>query len=220
MMKIKYFNDKKDYSNYIKIYIEKIISNELKEKDKFYFVLPGGNTLEFILDIISDLNLDWAKIYFLLTDERCVLKKSIYRNDLIISKYLKKNNFFDFNNNFIGIPAELGPEDGAREYREILESIPNFDLCILGLGEDGHTASLFSDDKVINDDRSAVPVFDSPKLPKERVSLGLNRLRLSKNKIVLVYDKEKLKILELIESGRSYPITLVSPNFYYVLKNV
>jgi len=60
------------------------------------------------------------------------------------------------------IPAELGPDEGAALYSRILAGIPGLDLVLLGMGEDGHAASLFPGNPALVDERLAVPAFSVP----------------------------------------------------------
>ncbi len=73
------------------------------------------------------------------------------------------------------IPAELGAEKGAAAYEEAIRPALPFDLVLLGLGEDGHTASLFPGHEHPQD-RLVVPVHQAPKPPSERISLNYGAL--------------------------------------------
>jgi len=122
------------------------------------------------------------------------------RNDLIIDKHLKKLNF-------IRIPAELGPKKGTNKFKKILERIPDFDLCILGFGEDGHTASLFPKHSALKSKSSAVAITNSPKFPPNRISSSLTKLNLSRYKIAIACRKGKDKVIGLIRKKENLPIT-------------
>jgi len=74
------------------------------------------------------------------------------------------------------IPAELGAEQGASSYRDLTDRI-EFDIAFLGMGEDGHTASLFPENEALNDTRSVIPVYDSPKPPSDRISMSKYTLK-------------------------------------------
>src|SRR6185295_18060576 len=86
------------------------------------------------------------------------------------------------------IRAELGAEAAARAYCASLEAVAMFDLVLLGLGEDGHTASLFPghDWGEAPDAPDVLAVFDAPKPPLERVSLSAARLSRAREVLFLV----------------------------------
>ena len=170
-MYIKFFKKKIKFSEYFRSNIEKIILERLKETDKFYLVVPGGSTIKVILKLLNSIAIDWSKIYLIFSDERCVPIYNDLRNDLIIDKHLREYNFLK-KLNFIRIPAELGPKEGTNKFKKILDRIPDFDLCILGFGEDGHTASLFPNHSALKNKSSAVAITNSPKFPPNRISIG------------------------------------------------
>ena len=90
------------------------------------------------------------------------------------------------------------------------------DLVLLGMGEDGHTASLFPGNAALEDTRPAVPVRQAPKPPPERVSLGLGTLRSASERIVLVAGQDKRDALRRIGAGERLPIALVGPLLWFM----
>lgn len=108
------------------------------------------------------------------------------------------------------IPAELGAHEAATRYAAVLAGIERLDLVLLGMGEDGHTASLFPDSPATDSAAPVVPVFDAPKPPAERVSLGINTLNAARHKIFLVTGARKREALEQIASGKLLPAARVA----------
>jgi 6-phosphogluconolactonase len=111
------------------------------------------------------------------------------------------------------IPAELGPTEGARRYAALLAGVPSFDLVLLGLGEDGHTASLFPGDETgfARDAPDAVPVFAAPKPPPQRVSLSADRLGRTRHLFFLVAGADKATVLSRWRAGASIPAARIEP---------
>src|SRR5690606_13260475 len=85
------------------------------------------------------------------------------------------------------------PERAAAQYSRVLEGVGPFDTTLLGLGEDGHTASLFPGRRegLAKDAPDAIPVHGSPKPPPERVSLSARRLKASREGVFLVTGAHK-----------------------------
>jgi 6-phosphogluconolactonase len=91
-----------------------------------------------------------------------------------------------------------------------MRNVASFDLVLLGLGEDGHTASLFPGHAVDNS-ADAVPVFDSPKPPSERISLSQNRLSDAQQVIFIVSGAGKQQAVNDWRGGVPIPATLIRP---------
>ena len=145
------------------------------KKGLCHVVLPGGSTPARCLELLAEKSLPWKNIHWYPGDERCYPVGHAERNDTMISAKLfsqQKNA----GKNFHPIPAELGSEQGARAYAVLIDTI-GIDIVVLGMGEDGHTASLFPGNIALGDKRSAVPVYDAPKPPSERISISLNTLK-------------------------------------------
>jgi 6-phosphogluconolactonase len=118
------------------------------------------------------------------------------------------------------IQAEIGATKAANLYHEALISVDYFDLTLLGIGVDGHTASLFPEQHQHNSTlANAIPVFDAPKPPLERVSLSLSRLNRSKNVFILAAGQDKKRIVQDYISGVFMPASLIkgeiSTQFFY-----
>jgi 6-phosphogluconolactonase len=116
--------------------------------------------------------------------------------------------------------GEIAPEEAAAEYAELMhghfkDNPPCFDLMLLGLGEDGHTASLFPEtDAVEESEKHAVAVF-VPKLDVWRVTLTLPVINASKKVLFLVSGKSKSEMVQRIMSNKQpdkeIPATMVNP---------
>jgi 6-phosphogluconolactonase len=90
----------------------------------------------------------------------------------------------------------------------------DFDLVLLGLGQDGHTASLFPDHSWGNapDSPDAIAVFDAPKPPPQRISLSAQRLSQSRSVLFLICGADKRDALNLWRLGAMIPATAIQPD--------
>jgi 6-phosphogluconolactonase len=124
-----------------------------KKHDQFFtMAIPGGNTPRSVFEIISreyNNKIDWSKVLLFWGDERCVPPSDPDSNYKMAFDLLLKNAFLP-DLNFFRIKGENNPDDEAVRYAGEVDRmlrhehhLPRFDLIILGMGEDGHTASLF-----------------------------------------------------------------------------
>jgi len=185
----------------------------IQQRGQFSIVLAGGHTpraaYRLLRDLPQEAYLDWSKWHIYHGDERCLPPEHEDRNSLMVEQVwthfvgIPKENIHD-------IPAELGPVAGAAAYANTLAGAPTFDLVLLGLGEDGHTASLFPNHAVDNR-ADAVPVFNSPKPPSERITISQNRLNNTRQVIFIVSGAGKQNAVDHWRKGVAIPATLIAP---------
>ena len=191
------------------------ITTCVERKGRCHVVLPGGTTPARCLELLSEKPLPWENIHWYPGDERCYPVGHAERNDtMILHKLLSQHE--NAIKNFHPIHAELGPEQGAKDYAVLLDATGRMDIVVLGMGEDGHTASLFPGNAALNDQNSAVPVYNAPKPPGERVSIGLNALKGASECIVIATGEGKREALLKIKEGDVLPVGLVEPDVWFV----
>lgn len=189
--------------------IVKSANDAIAKRGKFSIVLAGGNTPRAIYRVLRDLPMDWSKWHIYHADERCLPIDHEDRNSLMVNQVwldhveIPAQQVHD-------IPAELGAIEGAKAYAETLAGAPTFDMVLLGLGEDGHTASLFPN-HVVDNSADAVPVFNSPKPPAERITVSQNRLNNSHAVIFMVTGASKQVAVDNWRKNVKIPATLISP---------
>ena len=198
-------------------FIVKKILHSLQKNNICHIVLPGGNTPAKCLELLAKENLPWERIHWYLGDERCYPPGHEDRNDVMLEKNLWSH--LAVANTHI-IPAELGADIAAENYRNVIRSIEKFDIAFLGMGEDGHTASLFPDNKALSDTRSVVPVYDSPKEPAERVSLSLATLKRAETRMVLACGESKAELFVRIKQGEAFPVNLIGDIEWFIDQQV
>jgi len=186
-------------------YISKEINAFLTDRGVCHIALPGGTTPARCLELLAEKHLSWEKIHCYVGDERCLPVSNPERNDTMIREKLWSRVAIPEQNQHV-IEAERGAEEAARLYAEIVAAIPRLDIVILGMGEDGHTASLFPNNPALDDARLVVPVYHAPKPPAERVSLGMTALRAATLRIALVTGAGKRAAMAQLRAGVALPI--------------
>ena len=125
-------------------------------------VLAGGSTPKRAYQLLTERPLGWGRVTVLFGDERCVSPsdpESNYR--------MAKEELLDRvqPGSVHRMPAELGAEEAAELYDRVVRSLSPLDLVLLGMGPDGHTASLFPDNPSLKATGCVAAVHDAPKPP-------------------------------------------------------
>ncbi len=197
-------------------YLSDQINECIERRGSCHIALPGGTTPGRCLELLSRKPLPWHKIHAYLGDERCYPVGHAERNDTMIAETFW-SRIEAPEDHFHRIPAELGPEPAAQRYARLIDALDRLDIVVLGMGEDGHTASLFPGNAALNDQRTVVPVFNAPKPPEERVSLSLATLQQAGQRLVLVSGKNKHDALMQVKQGKqSLPVSLIGDVRWFV----
>jgi 6-phosphogluconolactonase len=187
-------------------------SMALARHGAFHVVLAGGGTPRLLYQALAGEAHDWPHWHVWFGDERCLPTDDPERNSLMARTSLLQGTSIPADQ-FHAISAELGPERAALAYAEALTGIGDFDLVLLGLGEDGHTASLFPghDWGASPDAPDALPVHDAPKTPPERVSLSARRLAQAHEVLFLVTGAGKRNAVARWRGGDALPASAIRP---------
>jgi 6-phosphogluconolactonase len=178
-------------------------------RGRFLIVLAGGNTPKNIYTLLRSAQADWANWHIYYNDDRCLPVDHPERNSLMAREAWLKHVPIPASQ-IHDIPTELGPMEGASAYAQTLQGVGDFDLVLLGLGEDGHTASLFPG-KPSDDSVDAFPVYDAPKPPPERVTISAARLSRTRDVVFLVTGAGKQEPVDNWRKGEAIPATLITP---------
>ncbi|MDD1638059.1 MAG: 6-phosphogluconolactonase [Methylococcaceae bacterium] len=181
----------------------------IAEHGRFKLVLAGGSTPEKVYRLLAQADADWAHWFIYYGDERCLPADHADRNSLMATQaFLEKVSIPDAQ--IFTIPAELGPEPAAKKYQQIVASALPFDMVLLGMGEDGHTASLFPGHQH-REDELAHAVYNSPKPPPERVSISARALSNTRHLIFLITGANKQEAVRNWRSGQDLPVATITP---------
>jgi 6-phosphogluconolactonase len=161
-------------------------------------VLTGGTTPQRCYELLAEMDLEWGRVTVLFGDERCVPPNHPDSNYLMAKKALLDRVMPATVHR---MPAELGPDEGAAEYEKVVAANLPLDLVLLGVGEDGHTASLFPGHQALKAHNLVVGVYDSPKPPPERVTLTLPVLRAARRVLVMATGAGKADAVARAKRG-------------------
>ncbi|MBG7601276.1 MAG: 6-phosphogluconolactonase [Gammaproteobacteria bacterium] len=177
---------------------------EITAKGRFSIVLAGGGTPESTYRLLVDADTDWSKWHIYFGDERCLPIDDVERNSVMAaSAWLDHVTIPD--ENIHPIPAEQGAEAGASAYSLLIADAVPFDMVLLGMGEDGHTASLFPG-QIHSDSELVHAVHDAPKPPPDRISLSRNALSDCMELLILVTGASKQQAVTRWKQGGNLPI--------------
>jgi len=180
----------------------------IAERGQFKLVLAGGTTPEKVYRLLAQADADWSRWLIYYGDERCLPANHAERNNVMAQlAFLSKVAIPEIQ--VFTIPAELGNEQAADQYRQVVKDALPFDLVLLGMGEDGHTASLFPGHQH-NSDELVHAVFNSPKPPPERVSVSAKALGNARQVIFLITGTNKQEAVKLWRSGHDLPVASIS----------
>ncbi len=218
-MKTKTFDDKEALARYFGDYlVQKVQKNE-----QLNVALSGGSTPKVIFDLLSKEYsdaIDWRKLRFFWGDERCVPP-----DDEESNYNMTRLHLFDHvpvpAENIFRIKGELPPDEARDSYADIIDKelpkrnkVPVFDLMILGMGDDGHTASIFPHEIGLWNSDNLCEVATHPTSGQKRVTLTGKVINNAAEILFLVTGKEKApKVAEIIkEKGtyKSHPAALVN----------
>lgn len=225
----KQFDNLEGASNSAAQYITEQCKKDIQQHGQFSIVLAGGSTPRTLYSLLASTSfvdqIDWSRIHLFWGDERCVSLDDPSSNyamahDALLSKVkIPTDNIHPME------ASTSSPSDAAKGYENKLRSffnsphaVPSFDLVILGMGNDGHTASLFPGNASLNEnDRLVIATENinaSPQVP--RITMTLPLLNQAKNVLFLISGKQKGQILQTImdhpqKAQIQYPAARIKP---------
>lgn len=184
-----------------------VTDEAIRTRGAFHLVLAGGRTPHALYHELARRGAGDAHWHIWYGDERCLPVDDPERNSLMAETAWLAGSVIPPSHRQ-AIPAERGALPAAEQYRESLTEVAQFDVVLLGVGEDGHTASLFPGQAWNGAD--VVAVKDAPKPPPARVSLSASRLSRSQHVWFIVTGTEKREAVARWKRGERLPVTSVT----------
>ena len=218
---IKVSDDKNSLAHAASDLIAHIIESTLKIKRKAKIALCGGSTPKAAYSLLGKKNLEWINVDLFLGDERWVDTESPDSNCFLLNNSLFKEGNPSLEASFFRVSTVglASPEKSASDYETILKDNlegdpPKFDLILLGLGDDGHTASLFPGSDALFERDTLVTVGEGK--GHKRITFTSKLLSSANNVVFLISGSAKQtalkRLLDQSESWERTPAKLVSPN--------
>lgn len=206
------FPDTAKLSQALTAHVLRVAAEAMDARQRFTLALSGGSALSLLAAGMRarplSTPLDGSAWHIFWADERCVPQGSPERNDEVARKAWL--NFMSIPNRQIhAVDGRLRPVEAARAYASDLAEVfhpaegdwPQFDLIVLGVGADGHTASLFPGDSALEETaRWVVPVLHAPKPPPERVTLTLPVINHARQVAFVVAGADKAAVLARVRA--------------------
>ena len=217
---IKVSEDKNSLAQAASDLIVQIIERTLKNKSRAKIALCGGSTPKAAYSLIGKINLEWSNVDLFLGDERWVDHKSEDSNYFLLSNSLFEDGNPSNSASFFRVSTlELAsPEESADDYETILKNNldgdpPKFDLILLGLGDDGPTASLFPGSDALFERDRLITVGEGK--GHKRITFTSKLLSSADNVVFLISGSAKQtalkRLLDKSESWERTPAKLVAP---------
>ena len=199
-MEIKTFENKKNLESSLLLKISICISDAIKKYGDARFLLSGGSTPMNLYSLLSEETIEWEKVKIGLVDERFVPKENLFNNETQIKNNLLKNSakfatifgmVYNYENEMLNLKLV------NQQYKTFFERI---DFTILGMGEDGHTASLFPGDKESEElmNTSNIGIFStkSPSFPYNRITCSKELIAKSNYIALFISGETKFNVLK------------------------
>ncbi len=199
-MEIKTFENKKNLESSLLLKISTCISDAIKKYGDARFLLSGGSTPMNLYSLLSEETIEWEKVKIGLVDERFVPIENLFNNETQIKNNLLKNSakfatifgmVYNYENEMLNLKMV------NQQYKTFFERI---DFTILGMGEDGHTASLFPGDKESEElmNTSNIGIFStkSPSFPYNRITCSKELIANSNYIALFINGETKFNVLK------------------------
>ena len=223
-MMIKIFSNLEELNVFAAEKFVEIYRGAIERNDKFVVALAGGSTPKSLYRLLASEDfrgqIDWRKVFFFFGDERNVLPDNTESNFRMANESLLQPLKINAKNIFRCQTELENAETIAEKYEQTIKNFfdlrekefPRFDLILLGMGEDGHTASLFPFTEALNEKNKIAVANTVEKLNTTRLTLSFPAINNAANVMFLVSGENKAKVLRAVLQGENEPEKYPSQN--------
>lgn len=209
-------------------YFIKVANESIELRGKFTVALSGGNTPATMFKLLATANysnqINWKNVFVFWGDERCVPLEDINNNSFNAKKILLDKVTIPKKNIFV-IPVNETPKNAAIYYEATIKIFfktdkPIFDLILLGMGDNGHTASLFPHTSILHEEIALVKEIYVEEIKMDRISFTVPLINDAQHILFLVTGKDKESMLKKVLEGNyepeNYPAQLIKNAEWFV----
>ncbi|MFQ3535982.1 MAG: 6-phosphogluconolactonase [Aggregatilineales bacterium] len=215
MGSVKVYRDLADLTWGVAALIVKLGRQALAERDTYRLALSGGSTPVPLYALLAlpewRAQLDWARTHIYFTDERCVPPDHAESNYGMVKRTLLEPIQAP-EANIHRMQGEAEPRQAAESYNTLLRGV-QMDVMLLGMGEDGHTASLFPATAALDEAERACVANYVPQLSAWRLTLSAPYINAARHKLFMVSGSSKAAVLRDVLHGahdpQRYPAQLI-----------
>jgi 6-phosphogluconolactonase len=217
------FSSKEEITPYAANIFVAAAQNAIQKRGRFLVALTGGSSPVSIYKLLATpqykAKIDWENVFVFWGDERWVPLDDERSNAKMSSDYLLNHVGIPKSNLFPMYKQGVSPEEYALKYEKLIKSLTGehgqFDLILLGMGDDGHTASLFPDEAVLHENNKWVSAYYLESQSMYRITLTAPFINRAKEIVVITFGESKAHALNEVLYGdynpEKYPTQLIKP---------
>lgn len=217
------FSSKEEITPYAANIFVAAAQNAIQKRGRFLVALTGGSSPVSIYKLLATpqykAKIDWENVFVFWGDERWVPLDDERSNAKMSSDYLLNHVGISKSNLFPMYKQGVSPEEYALKYEKLIKSLTGehgqFDLILLGMGDDGHTASLFPDEAVLHEKNKWVSAYYLESQSMYRITLTAPFINRAKEIVVITFGESKAHALNEVLYGdynpEKYPTQLIKP---------
>ena len=217
------FNNKEEIAPHAANIFIAAAQNAIQKRGRFLVALTGGSSPVSIYKLLATpqykAKIDWDNVFVFWGDERWVALDDARSNAKMSYDYLLSHVGIPKKNVFPMYKEGFSPEEYALEYEKLIKSLTGedgeFDLILLGMGDDGHTASLFPGQAVLHENNKWVSAYYLESQSMYRITLTAPIINKAKEIVVVTFGENKAHALNEVLYGdynpEKYPMQLIKP---------
>ena len=206
------FADRETLDQALAAHVVSSLQQGIAQHGTAHLVVSGGSTPVNLFSILADVDIDWSRVVVLLADERWVPVDHEDSNERLVRETLltgkaKQAQFVSL------LPTPDDENANVATVSTLLGTLPRFDMVLLGMGEDAHTASLFPCAAALRDGLTTTQgalITRPDNAPHQRVSMSKQRLQATEQGVIHIVGEKKKAVLELARKSDDemrYPVS-------------
>ena len=194
--------------------ITELIDKSINQYQTANVIIASGNAISQTLGCLSANAINWQKVNWFLADERYVAANDPQSNQLLMTGVLEKS-LGERYGTIIAPTTQVTPEEAVADYASRIASISMFNFCLLGMGNDGHIASLLPQHSALSSNESCCLVTDSPNPPSERITMTLKTFARVSSRVLVTVGAAKNDAIRKYIADPQTPVRLFNPTIIF-----